>query len=190
MRSRSRARSLARVRDLEIELDHTTTPHVGFDYSLFYAWAYAQLFARVNVNQHDHEWQQAMAAYATFRQDMITLAKEARLTVVAQTLATQPLPTVTTDPQTWQLYADALYALLQQRDLAWQWDFSDEQIETLERYFAANELLIQCPKVATVTDRQAIWHGLLEPPVPSVEDKSSAVVESAKQAGKPWWKLW
>jgi hypothetical protein len=133
-----------------------------------------------------------MATYPRLSQGMIALAKEARLSVVAQTLAAQPLPLPGlpgADPQAWQQYADALFAMLQQRDLAGQWAFSDEQIERLERYFVANELLIQCLKVATVTDRQAILNGLLEPPVPRTEEKPTTVA-SAKKTGKSWWKLW
>jgi hypothetical protein len=195
--ARARARALARALDLDLDLARAlasdlaleTTPHVGFDYSLFYAWVYAQLFARVNVNQYGKSWQEAMAAYAPFSQGMIALAKEAELSVVAQTLAAQPLPPLAADPQAWQQYADALFAMLQQRDLARQWKFSDEQSERLERYFAANELLVQCLKVATVTDRQAILNGLLEPPVPRTEEKPTTVA-SAKKTGKSWWKLW
>jgi hypothetical protein len=123
-----------------------------------------------------------MATYPRLSQGMIALAKEAGLPVVAQTIAAQPIPPPTADPQAWQQYADVLFAMLQQRDLARQWAFSDEQIERLERYFAANELLVQCLQVATVTDRQAILNGLLKPPVPSAKEKPAAE-ESAKKAG-------
>ncbi len=188
-RVRNFAHEMALARSRGLDLGRETAPHIGFDYSLFYTWAYAQLFANRKVDEHDQVWQEAMVAYSHLSKSMIVLAKETGLPIVAQTVATQPLPPSTAAPQAWQQYANTLYAILQQRDLARQWAFSDEQSETLERYFAANELLIQCLKVATVTDRQAIWNGLLEPPVPRTEEKPTTVA-SAKKTGKSWWKLW
>ena len=159
-------------------------PHAGFDYSLFYAWSYAHSFVTIIVNRHKREIHRSIATYSRLIEDVMVSAKEANLITITQSV---PLPTAS--PQDWQGYADALFAMLQQRDLVREWHFSDEQIEKLNRYLAANELLVQCLKVATVTDRQAILNGVLEPPAGG-EMESPVTEKPAAQAGKPWWKLW
>jgi hypothetical protein len=67
-------------------------------------------------------------------------------------------------PAQWQGYADQLVVLLQQRDLAHNWAFTEEQIAKLNAWLDANELLVQCLNVAVVPDREAILAGLLAPP--------------------------
>jgi hypothetical protein len=67
--------------------------------------------------------------------------------------------------QGWQQCADVLFAMLRdQRDLGREWSFSREDVGKLNDYFYANELLVQCLKVAAVADRQAVLQGLLLPP--------------------------
>lgn len=67
--------------------------------------------------------------------------------------------------QEWQQYADRLFALLRgQRDLGREWKFSDKDLYNLGNYFYGNDLLVQCLKVAAVTDRQAVLNNLLLPP--------------------------
>lgn len=130
-----------------------------------------------------------MNAYPQLTKGTTDLAQEARLTDVVQAIAAQPVPPPTATPQEWQRHADALFAILQQHDLGQEWRFSTEQIKKLNRYLAANELLLQCLKVATVTDRQAILNGILEPPAGG-EMESPVTEKPAAQASKSWWKFW
>ena len=67
--------------------------------------------------------------------------------------------------QEWQQYADAVLILLcDKRELEHEWNFHHEDVAKLDNYFYANELLVQCLKVAAVADRQAVLQGLLRPP--------------------------
>lgn len=45
-----------------------------------------------------------------------------------------------------------------------EWKLSKKQVDALARYFSANELLVECLKLAYVADREAILAGLLRPP--------------------------
>jgi hypothetical protein len=57
-----------------------------------------------------------------------------------------------------------LTMLCDERDLGREWNFSGVEINKLNDYLYAYELLVQCLKVAVVTDRQAVLDGLLLPP--------------------------
>jgi len=57
--------------------------------------------------------------------------------------------------------------------LGHEWNFTDAEIDKLNAYFYANELLVQCLKVAAVTDRQAVLNGLLLPPAAGQEDQKT-----------------
>jgi hypothetical protein len=50
------------------------------------------------------------------------------------------------------------------RDIGHDWKFSEEQAERLAEYSEANRLLLECLKVAYVSDRGAIEDSLLLPP--------------------------
>ena len=93
------------------------------------------------------------------------LADEAGLAAVARRLRALPAPSSTASGQDWQQHADALFAILRdERDLARYWVFTKEDIDALSDYFYASELLVQCLKVAVVSDREAILQGLVLPP--------------------------
>jgi predicted NACHT family NTPase len=77
------------------------------------------------------------------------------------------LRTPTTDDSTeeWQGFADELKEMLvKYRDIGHDWDFSAQQGQCLAEYFQANRLLVECLKVAYVSDRGAIEDSLLLPP--------------------------
>jgi len=137
----------------------------GFDYVLYYAWSYATLFANESLDRTDQDWQVVMQAMPALMEGVAGLAEEGGLPALAQQCLVTPLPIPTADAQAWQHYADALFAILcDERSLGREWDFTDEAIRKLNDYFYANELLVECLKVAAVSDRQAILHGLLLPP--------------------------
>jgi hypothetical protein len=72
----------------------------------------------------------------------------------------------------WQQYADALFIILSdERNLGREWNFNDKEIAILNDYFYANELLVECLKVAAVSDRQSVLNKLLMPPEARREEK-------------------
>lgn len=189
--------SFALARPLEFPIEHThtqilsfaATPYIGFDYSLFYTWSYAELFASKAIDRNNQAWQASMSVYPDLVAEMTKLAKAAKLISAANRITAQPIPHSTATLQEWQHYAAVLFEILQQQELDREWVFSNEQSERLNRYFAANELLIQCLKVATVTDRQMLIKGVLEPPSVAEEIKL-VTVKKEKKATNLWWKVW
>jgi hypothetical protein len=106
-----------------------------------------------------------MQEFPDLVQGVVALADEAGLAGVAGSLRAMPIPAPNASWQDWQQYANALFAILRdERDLWREWEFSQKEIDTLNDYFYAQELLMQCLKVAVVSDRQAILQGLLSPP--------------------------
>ena len=136
-------------------------PIFGLDYGLYYAWAYASLFATEDWPRTEPEVQQGMATYRELLQGVSELAQQANQPHLLRQLQA---PAATASPQGWQGCADQIYAIMQKRDLVHDWQFTKEQISQLNDYFYANELLVQCLNVAVVSDRQAILAGLLAPP--------------------------
>jgi len=84
--------------------------------------------------------------------------------VWAQQLRLLVVPEPSANAQAWQGLADQLDAVMQQRGLLQDWYFTGEQIDKLNTWLAANELFVQCLKLAVVPDRQALLNRLLAPP--------------------------
>ena len=59
------------------------------------------------------------------------------------------------------------------RDIGHDWNLSPEQIWKLNDWIEANELLVQCLKLAVVSDRKGIAAGLLLPPKATTDADSS-----------------
>jgi len=145
-------------------LARLTTPLTGFDYGLYYVWSYAKFFAAESLDRTD-QWQDIMKAMPTLMEGVVGLAEEGGLPTLVQQCLAMPLPSPIADAQAWQHYADALFAILRdERDLGHEWNFTDDAIHKFDAYFYAHELLVECLKVAAVSDRQGILNGLLLPP--------------------------
>jgi predicted NACHT family NTPase len=141
----------------------TSTSEV--DYSLYYTWAYAKISAYEHIEHHDNQWQAALNQFPTLLQGIAILAENIGLDTLAQRLRILTVPPANTSWQSWRKYTATMFAILhEERDLAHKWDFNQKEIEKINDYFYANELLIQCLKVAAVSDRQTVLNGLLLPP--------------------------
>lgn len=168
-RSRNRAlvftHGLAHELALAHDLAHVTTAAVGFDYGLYYVWSYATLIVIGWIDRREQVWQTSMKEFSQLVLGVIRLAGEAGLTEIAQDLHSIAMPGPTARWQEWQQYSDILFAILcNERELGREWGFSERDMEILNDYFYAQELLVQCLRVAVVSDRQAILAGLLSPP--------------------------
>jgi hypothetical protein len=138
---------------------------VGFDYGLYYVWLFATRFASTQLDRTHKDWQTAMQQYPSLVNDVALLANEAGLADLAQQLTTHSSPLPSASRQSWQQYAQTLLTILRdERDLVHEWNFRQNDLDKLNSYFYANELLVQCLKVAVVSDRQAVLNGLLLPP--------------------------
>ncbi|MBN2394577.1 MAG: NACHT domain-containing NTPase [Anaerolineae bacterium] len=56
--------------------------------------------------------------------------------------------------------------IVENYDIGYDWDFTEEQARAMEHYFTAANLLVECLDVAYVTDRATIEDRLLLPPTP------------------------
>lgn len=96
---------------------------------------------------------------------LVVLANNSGLAGSARQLTTAHIPLPEAKRQDWKKYADFLFtSLLKQRDLGSEWNLNSKTNTKLNDYFYANELLVQCLKVAAVSDRQAVLNSLLLPP--------------------------
>jgi hypothetical protein len=137
-------------------------PVLGFDYGLYYAWAYANLFSYENVYRQDKNWQLAMSQFPNLIQGVATLADNAGLFALAQHLRSINIPLPSASWQSWQKYSDTLFAFLRnERDFDCKREFSQEEIIQLNNYFYGNELIVQCLNVAAISDRARILRSLL-----------------------------
>ncbi len=142
-------------------LSRCISEQVGFDYGLYYAWIYAERFAQEWWLRDNDEVSDSIAPYLQFIPKLTQLAIQANRDNLVVDLS---LPTNTANIVDWQQFTDTLHAIMQESDLVHDWQFTDDQIDKLNNYFYANELLVQCLNVAVVSDRQAILAGLLAPP--------------------------
>ena len=106
-----------------------------------------------------------MQQFPTLIDDVAVLAAKAGLVNLTQQLSTQSIPLANSPEKDWQRYADILFTMLsKERDLGNEWVLSDDESDKLKSYLYANTLLVQCLKVAAVSDRQSMLHDLLLPP--------------------------
>lgn len=148
-----------------VEIAQETAPRVGFDYGLYYAWLCAKLFANERLEQAGKTWQGATQEFPSLIQGVAELAHRGELAGLAQQLVTKSIPHPNVRARDWWQYAAVLSTILDhERNLGDEWTLSGEEIKTLNDYLYANELLVQCLKVAAISDRQAVLQKLLLPP--------------------------
>ena len=141
-----------------------TTMLVGFDYGLYCAWVYSDLFSSELFDRKDPLWQNTMRSLPFLVEDLIDFANEMGMPNLTNKLVGQEVPSPIASNQEWQQCANELFTILRdERNLGHKWTLNDEEDNKFNAYLYANELLLQCLKVAAVSDRQAILHGLLLP---------------------------
>jgi len=66
----------------------------------------------------------------------------------------------------WRAFSENLRIVMQrERNVGYEWNLNERQIETLNKYLQANLLMLECLKLAAVSDRKAIEDSVLLPPV-------------------------
>lgn len=151
---------LARKRTLTRELEFGDG--VALDYALLYGWQSAAILGLLyDAKLRGHY----VRDYAGYLAEIGTLSKSTSATGLAEQLGRLNVPSAGDFEQTWADFAAKLLNIMrQERDLGHDWQLTATQVDKLNAYFAANELLVQCLKLAVVSDRQAILDGLLLPP--------------------------
>jgi hypothetical protein len=165
--SRFRTRTLNPIQVLELTrtLAESTSLEVGIDYGLSYIWLYATLFGSKKLDYTNEYWQPVFKNISRLVNGVVTLAREAGRGQLVYKLLKQSIPLPNASGQDWLQYADELLAILQnERELGHEWYLSGKEGDKLASYFYANEVLVQCLKVAVVSDRQAVFKDLMVPP--------------------------
>lgn len=96
--------------------------------------------------------------------------KKLKLTKLHTALTRQTTPTANASQEEWTAFAEQLrQIMIEHSNIGHDWNLTLEQIQTLNNYLRANQLLLQCLEVAYVTNREAIKDRLLLPPAPQTE---------------------
>lgn len=160
---RKRALDIERSLSLDLAFAIETEIALGFDYEINYRWTIAcSLAGLVSTDKFTPQ----RRSYGMSFPALIQMAADADLPTVVERLSLLTLPGGQARQAVWQAFADQLLIIMQEeRDLGRAWNLSRKQLDRLNTYFAANELLVKCLELAYVSDRQAILNGLLAPPV-------------------------
>lgn len=146
---------------VDLELVHDFSLEVAFDYGLYFCWKYAKLFGCDWWLRDEDAIKPGMATYP----HLIEGLKELSMQTGHDNYMTElVIPTPSASNDEWQQLTDRMHAIMQARDLVPNWHFTSTLVEVLNSYLSANELLVQCLKVAVVSDRQAILNNLFAPP--------------------------
>lgn len=158
----SEAHSLNQAQMHIINLARTTYLQVGVDYGLYYTWRYATLFASKQKYQTDKEWKIVMQRLPALVNVVVKVANKAGVSIVAKQLTSLIIPSLDANWHDWQHYASGVFTIMRdQRTLGKGWNFQQEDINKLNDYLYATELLVQCIRVAAITNRQTMLQGLL-----------------------------
>jgi len=151
-------------RDLNLNYDHDTAldHDCALDPDLDRALALDLDRDLAHARCYDRDNNPAVArAFANAR----ARAKELGLVSLHQALAGLTYPARNASEKDGKVFVTQLQRIMiEYRDIGHDWDLTEEQKETLERYYKATHLLVECLDVAYVTDRSAIEERLLLPP--------------------------
>lgn len=148
--------------DLVASLIYSYGPLIGLNCGVLFAWQMASAFTYAS-------WfkglQYHRTAYANYYTAIVKLGDDANLLDFTASLSSISVPDGRSSQNAWEEFANALQSLLvKERDFDFTRQISNEQVRNLNTYFNANELLVQCLKLAVVSDRHAVMRDLLKPP--------------------------
>ncbi len=88
------------------------------------------------------------------------------LNSLSQALHYLTIPSCQSKQRKWQVFEKRLRLITQrERNIGYEWDLTEQQVKTLETYLQANLFMLECLKLAAVSDRKAIEDSVLLPPV-------------------------
>ncbi len=103
--------------------------------------------------------------FPRYYSQIISMSRSMDSSNLSQVLTKLFVPYISDGPSEWSLFATNLGTVMQNyRNISLDWNLTETQRECLSRYVAANELLVECLRLAVVTDKQAIEDSLLLPP--------------------------
>ncbi|MDD5273157.1 MAG: hypothetical protein PHU14_10605, partial [Methylovulum sp.] len=172
---RDLALALALALDLERIIDHTldcsldlevNSLEISCDYLLHIMRFYTAIFSNL-INHHLPENTPFVLKFRQFHHTVIEKISGFGFIPLAEALTQlyqHPAYKIVTSTN-WHAFNRQLADTLQiQRNIGQCWNFSPTQRDMLTNYFVAHSLLLDCLKLATVSDREAIKNRLFLPP--------------------------
>ncbi len=106
--------------------------------------------------------QKNICCFPDYFKEVINSSQEASFFDLRQALKNLTVPNKNDRREAWHSFATTLREIMQtHRDIGHEWNLTEAQLDCLERYFAANQLLVECLKLAVVSDRKGIERSLL-----------------------------
>jgi len=144
VRTLARALTLARSRSL--------FPNIRIDYLLVIMLLIVNRFGNSNTFQ---KLRDNIPKFILFFAEVVAICQ--RFSELQAELRNLTLPTKNDKQSTWQYFEVRLRNVMQRhRNIGHEWDFEWELSEKLESYLEANVLLVECLKLAMVSDRKVI----------------------------------
>lgn len=136
---------------------------VSFDYALYYTWSISVNFGQSQYL--DDKYSKQRATFANAYPAVVDFCDDVGETALSLALRGLDIPDANSPQAAWQRLADELATLMQtHRDFRFDWVLEREDVDRFNEYLDANELLVQCLKLASVTDREGIMERLFLPP--------------------------
>jgi hypothetical protein len=170
-----RARAIAIAHDLNHDLDraiglacaavldHATVLDLNLktDLLLSYSLRFAVVFNGANREKFQ-EVKKYIARFSDYFKEVVNLSQQAGFSDLYQILENLTVPNENDRQSVWQPFVMNLREIMQtQRDIGHKWNLTGAELQHLKRYFQANLLLVECLKLAVVSDREGIERSLL-----------------------------
>jgi len=104
-----------------------------------------------------------MALTRTFHEKTLSLSKEKGFEHCRQLLLRLPFPNQNASPEAWKNFSEELLDIFKATFNIEEYEFTKEEAQQVNKYLEATKLLLDCLKVAYVSDRAAIEDRLLRP---------------------------
>jgi len=149
------ARDLDRTLDLDLDLD------LSIDYLLRIALQVSLIFEKTWLYP---EIRSKALEFKKFFSEVVNRCNS--LPSLSQALQSLSVPNSQSKPEAWEKFANELRIIMQrERNIGHEWNLTKKQVDTLETYLRANLFMLECLKLAAVSDRKAIEDSVLLPPV-------------------------
>jgi len=158
-RARDLARDLDRALDRSLNLDLDLD--LSIDYLLRIALQVSLIFEKTWLYP---EIRSKALEFKKFFSEVVNRCNS--LPSLSQALQSLSVPNSQSKPEAWEKFANELRIIMQrERNIGHEWNLTKKQVDTLETYLRANLFMLECLKLAAVSDRKAIEDSVLLPPV-------------------------
>jgi hypothetical protein len=161
------ALDLALARDHDLTRDITRAIELNIDFGLkndlllTLSLQFALFFDKVDTEEF-RALKEHISRLSDYFNKVVNFSQQAGFSDLHQALKNLTVPNENERQNLWHSFATALREIMQTcRDMGYEWNLTEKQHEYLARYFKANQLLVECLKLAVVSDREGIERSLL-----------------------------